>query len=109
MCAVVSGLLLPLDKSSRKQYIYEVDNDIGIEIIPSALKHPGISEQDIRTAIEQFVYDETMDDDPAKTLLLGFDGKARLLEVIYNILDESTIRIFHAMKCRPQYRALVGL
>jgi len=35
--------------------------DIAIEFNPSAFKH-GISEEDIQTAIERFVYNEIMED-----------------------------------------------
>jgi propanediol dehydratase small subunit len=79
--------------------------DIAIEFNPSAFKH-GISEEDMRTAIERFVYNEIMADDAGKHLLLGFDTHANLLEIIYNKIDEQTINIFHAMKCRKAYYSL---
>jgi hypothetical protein len=40
--------------------------------------------------------------------LLGFDVNSNLLEVAYNVIDEHTINVFHAMKCRKIYRALVN-
>jgi hypothetical protein len=79
--------------------------DIAIEFNPSAFKH-GIREEDIRTAIERFVYNEIMEDDEEKHLLLGFDTHANLLEIIYNKIDEQTINIFHVMKCRKAYYSL---
>ena len=79
---------------------------IAIEFNPSAFKH-GISEEDIQTAIERFVYNEIMGDDGEKHLLLGFDTHANLLEIIYNIIDAQTINIFHVMKCRKAYYSLV--
>jgi len=79
--------------------------DIAIEFNPSAFKH-GISEEDIRTAIERFVYNEIMEDDEDKHLLLGFDTHANLLEIIYNKIDEQAINIFHVMKCRKAYYSL---
>lgn len=48
-------------------------DEITIEFNPSAFKH-GISEEDIQTAIEQFVYNEIMEDDREKHLLPGFDA-----------------------------------
>jgi len=51
---------------------------IAIEFNPSAFKH-GISEEDIQTAIERF---------------------------IYNKIDVQTINVFHAMKCRKAYFSL---
>jgi hypothetical protein len=79
--------------------------DIAIEFNPSAFKH-GISEEDIQTAIERFVYNEIMEDDGEKHLLLGFDTHANLLEIIYNKIDAQKINIFHAMKCRKAYYSL---
>ena len=79
--------------------------DIAIEFNPSAFKH-GISEEDIRTAIERFVYNEVMEDDEDKHLLLGFDTHANLLEIIYNKIDAQTINIFHVMRCRKAYYSL---
>ena len=70
-------------------------DEITIEFNPSAFKH-GISEEDIRTAIEQFVYNENMEDDREKHLLLGFDGHANLLEIIYNIISGQNINVFDA-------------
>jgi hypothetical protein len=51
----------------------------------------------MRTAIERFVYNEIIEDDAEKYLLLGFDTHANLLEIIYNKIDEQTINIFHVM------------
>jgi hypothetical protein len=79
--------------------------DVAIEFNPSAFKH-SITEEDIQTAIERFVYNEIMEDDETKHLLLGFDTHANLLEIIYNKIDEQTINIFHAMRCRKAYYSL---
>jgi len=79
--------------------------DVAIEFNPSAFKH-GISEKDITTAIERFVYNEVMEDDEEKHLLLGFDTHTNLLEIIYNRIDRQTINVFHAMKCRKAYYTL---
>jgi len=94
-----------IDPYCGEQYTGNVD--IAIEFNPSAFKH-GISEEDIRTAIERFVYNEIMEDNEEKHLLLGFDTHANLLEIIYNKIDEQTINIFHAMKCRKIYYSLAG-
>jgi hypothetical protein len=44
------------------------------------------------------------EDDPSKNLLIGFDRhanpKASLPEILYNVIDEDTVQVFHAMKCR---------
>jgi hypothetical protein len=39
--------------------------------------------------------------------LIGFDSNANLLEIMYNVIDEQTVRVFHAMKCTNEHRALL--
>jgi len=85
---------------------YVFDNDI--EINQAAFKH-GISEVDIRHAIRYFVFEEQIDDGDNKHLILGFDTSRRLLEILYNVIDDHTINVFHAMKCRKAWRSLVNL
>ena len=75
----------------------------------SAFKH-GITEQDIRSALTTFLVDVAFDDNKdeyEKFLLIGFDTKGNLLEVMYNIMDELNINVFHAMKCRKEYLKLL--
>jgi len=44
-----------------------------------------------------------------KFLLIGFDLSGNLLEVMYNLADEDTANVFHAMKCRKEfYKHLKG-
>jgi hypothetical protein len=78
-----------------------------IIFIPSAFKH-GFTEGAIRWAIEHGIYDDTLPGDGNKKLLLGFDNNAHLLEVVYNVIDEETIKVFHAMKCRKEYLSLLN-
>ena len=74
--------------------------NIIIEFNSSAFKH-GITEAAIRHAIiNAVVYDDIWDEDSDKHLLLGFDNSGRLLEIMYNVIDEYTINVFHAMRCR---------
>jgi len=77
-----------------------------IEYTKSAFKH-GITEEDIRHAILNPVYDEIQDLGDNKHLLLGFDHNMNLLEIAYNIIDEQTFKVFHAMKCRNSYYELL--
>jgi hypothetical protein len=81
--------------SGRKLYIKQ-----------SALKHH-INIQDISCAVDDCRYDEIMEGFEEKRLLLGFDTQARLLEIMYNEIDEQTYRIFHADRCRPAYEKLL--
>ena len=76
--------------------------DINIEILSSATKH-GQSKDDILYALEHSVYDEMLENNPNKTLSLGYDKKARLLEIIFHVLSDEHIVVFHAMPCRKYY------
>ncbi|MHC6204020.1 hypothetical protein ACYULU_12600 [Breznakiellaceae bacterium SP9] len=78
---------------------YTSSIDIVVRFIPSAFKH-GVTEANIRHAILNWKYDDVLEDDPDKRLLIGFDSNANLLEIIYNDIDGEAIRVFHAMKCR---------
>jgi hypothetical protein len=41
-----------------------------------------------------------------KYLLTGFDSRGNVLEIMYNLVDEQTAHVFHAMRCRNAYRML---
>jgi len=78
-----------------------------IEFSKSAFKHK-ISEEDIRHAMLNPVYDEIQDSGDDKHLLIGFDRNMNLLEIVYNIIDEQTFKVFHAMECQKFYYKLLG-
>jgi uncharacterized DUF497 family protein len=78
-----------------------------IVFVPSAFKH-GVTKEDIRHAFTQKVYDETVEGDEEKNLLIGFDTNANVLEIMYNVLEPQKIRVFHAMPCRPGLRGLAN-
>ena len=50
------------------------------------------------------IVDELMEGADNKYLLIGFDHNQNLIEVIYTMLDTDTAKIFHAMRCRNEYR-----
>ena len=77
-----------------------------IEFNLSAFKH-GVNEADIRKAIDRFIYEDPLEDFENKYLLLGFDTKGILLEVMYNHIDADTINVFHAMPCRKSFYSLL--
>jgi hypothetical protein len=81
--------------------------ETNIEFNHAAFRH-GVTEADIWSAIEKFIYDSPFPGYDNKHLLLGFDINGNLLEVVYNTIDEHTINVFHAMKCRKKYLALIG-
>ena len=75
---------------------------VNVEILPSATKH-GFGKEDILGALERSIHGETLQADPNKTLSIGYDGKARLLEIIFHVVSDEHIVVFHAMKCRKNY------
>ena len=80
---------------------------VNVEILPSATKH-GQSIKDILYALERSIYDETLESDPNKTLSIGYDVNAKLLEVIFHVLSDEHIVVFHSMPCRKHYIERMG-
>ena len=68
----------------------------------SAFKH-GECEDDIRSALSRGVLEAAIKDEPVQILIVGFDTKGNLLEVMYNVTDGNIVDVFHAMKCRKKY------
>ena len=65
----------------------------------SAFKHD-VTEADIKWAFLHPICNGLLEDYLNKYLLIGFDTKGRLLEIMYNRIDEDHINVFHAMNCR---------
>ena len=86
--------------------------DVIIKFSKSAFKHK-ITEADIRWAFDNNLYDEQLDDSDgggdigSKHLLIGFDRNANHLEILYNVIDEDTLMVFHAMRCRNIFLSLI--
>jgi len=80
--------------------------EVVVKYVPSAFKHD-ITEENIRHAILNWKYDDIVEDDPGKHLLIGFDNNANLLEIMYNVIDEQTVKVFHAMRCTNAHRKLL--
>jgi hypothetical protein len=81
--------------------------EVIIEFNEAAFRH-GYDKEDIRHAIIHFLYDDVFEETPDKHLLLGFDGNSNLLEILYNTIDEHSINVFHAMKCRSKFYHLLS-
>jgi hypothetical protein len=81
-----------------------------IEFNPAAFKH-SVTEADIRRAFDTAVYDGWFNkgegQDKDRYLLIGFDRNGNPLEILYNIVDDKTVNVFHAMKCRNIYYHLL--
>ena len=92
-----------------KEYIGEkiIDGvEVRIKILESALKH-GLSTETIIYVLQNHIFDEMVDDDPAKTLMIGYDENANLVEIIAYEMDKDFLILFHAMPCRKEYKKLV--
>jgi len=79
---------------------------IDVSYSKSAFKH--VTKEDIKHALLNAIYDDMLDKDRDKHLLIGFDIKLNLLEILCNVIDDDKIRIFHAMKCTEKYLKLVN-
>ena len=79
---------------------------IGIEFNESAFKH-SITEDRIRYVLNRPKYEGPLDDDENKYIVIGFDNSGILLEILYNHIDDETINVFHAMKCRSIFYCLI--
>ncbi|MDR2922317.1 MAG: hypothetical protein LBU85_03115, partial [Treponema sp.] len=55
-------------------------------------------------------YDGSIDEDESdnKYLVIGFDRNINLIEVMYNVIDEHSINVFHAMRCRKNFYHLLN-
>jgi hypothetical protein len=83
-------------------------NSISIECNPSAFKH-GVTEDDIRFAFDNRLFEHPVTRQEEKNLLVGLDRQLNPLEIVYNEIDEHTVNVFHAMKCRKAWRDLAKL
>jgi len=72
----------------------------------SAFRH-NVTKSDILWAFNTAKYDRLMEGFDNKYLLLGFNTKGNLLEVMYNDLGEDKVSVFHAMPCRNELLSLL--
>jgi len=80
---------------------------VDIKFSKSAFKH-GITVADIKRAVINVLYDDILDEANDKHLLMGFACNGNLLEILYNVIDDNTIRVFHAMKCTDEFIKLLN-
>jgi exonuclease I len=77
--------------------------ELEIVFVPSAFKHK-ISEENIRWVLLNHIADGIIEEDnETKYLSIGFDKSGNLLEIMYNLIDERIVKVFHAMRCRKQF------
>ena len=75
-------------------------------ILDSARKH-GISDEDIILIVDEADVAVEIRTEPLKLLFLGFDSKARALEVITDTGEDGEVYAIHADKMTKQYEALL--
>jgi hypothetical protein len=73
-----------------------------IVCIPSAFKHK-ISEADIRWAVRTHICDVLIEEYENTYVLIGFDTKGNVIEIMYKLINEQLIEVFHAMGCRESF------
>jgi hypothetical protein len=92
----------------REKQSMEQPFNLTIECNPSAFKH-GVTEEDIRFAFDNRLFGHPIARHEDKNLLIGLDRRLNPLEILYNEIDENTVNVFHAMKCRKAWRNLAKL
>jgi hypothetical protein len=95
----------------RYTFFMEPENwitPIIIEFNPAAFKH-GITRDRIRWAVTHPLYDSLIEETEHKYLTIGSDQSGNLLEIMYNIIEEWHINVFHAMKCRRFFFPLLEI
>jgi uncharacterized DUF497 family protein len=79
-----------------------------IVCVPSAFKH-GIGEADIRLAVTTSVSETLVDEYEDKYAIIGFDTRGNALKIIFNLIDDQTIKVYHAMRCSKSFQKKYGL
>jgi hypothetical protein len=84
--------------------------DVTLEFNQAAFIH-NFTKEDIEFAFDTARYEGSIDEEESdnKYLVIGFDRNALPLEVMYNVIDENTINVFHAMRCRKNFLHLIKI
>ena len=73
-----------------------------IEFNKAAFKHD-ITEVNIRHALRYPVHEQLLELYINKWLVIGYDIAGNLIEIVYNVIDDDTVNVFHAMPCRKKF------
>jgi hypothetical protein len=84
-----------------------MDGDLEIIFRQSAFRH-GVSEADIRWAFNTVEFDELICGFENKFRLLGFNTKGNMIEVLYNLINERKVNVFHAFPCSDAFKKLLS-
>ena len=82
--------------------------DVIVEFNEAAFKH-GFGEEDILNALRTRIYAAAIDELSEKYAVIGFDLTGNPLEIMYNLIDDNTITVFHAMRARKSFIKMLGL
>ncbi|GHV77487.1 hypothetical protein AGMMS49942_23080 [Spirochaetia bacterium] len=80
--------------------------EVAIEYVHTAFRHD-CTKEDIQHAVLNWLYDDLWDEETDKHLLIGFDRNGNTLEIMYNVVDDQKMKVFHAMPCRNIYLPLI--
>jgi len=75
-----------------------------ILFVQSAFKH-GYTQDDIERAVETKIYEGLLKGEDDIYAIIGFDTVGNPMEIFYNIIDDETIKVFHAMYLRDKIAA----
>ena len=76
-------------------------------IIPDSARKHGISDSDMIDVIDEPDVAVMIREEPLKTLFIGFDTRARALEVITDTGVDGQVYVIHADKLTKQYEVLL--
>ena len=79
-----------------------------IEYHDAAFKH-GITADNIRYAMWHPLHEQLLEAYKNKWLIIGYDTAGNVLEIAYNVIDDDTVNVFHAMPCRKKFFAELAL
>ena len=85
-----------LSCQAKKQKFVEIFRGIASMILPCF-------------AFENKLFEHPIAHAENKNLLIGLDTRLNPLEILYNEVDDHTVNVFHAMKCRKAWRDLANL
>ena len=82
--------------------------DVIVEFNKTAFRHD-IVKEDILHALKARIYAATVEGLSEKYAVIGLDRAGNPLELMYNLIDDNTISVFHAMKLRKSFITMLGL
>jgi len=79
-----------------------------IEFNDAAFRH-GVTEVNISHAMWHPIHEQLLESYVNKWLIIGYDTAGNLIEIAYNIIDDDTVNVFHAMPCRKKFISQLNL